>query len=94
MGQSMAQCDVDVLGVIVGRERRPGAQRITYAVDAQHIALRDPVVVAGVLELGREDAEIRQVLPVNPGERFGDDCPQAQIRGTRRSGAPVVDRCR
>jgi hypothetical protein len=68
----------------VGDERRSGTQGFAQAVDAQHIVLVDPLVVGGVFELDRQDAEIRQVLPVNPGERFGDDDTQTQIPGSDR----------
>ena len=59
--------------MVAGRRRHPGTHRFSHAVDAQHIALRDPVVISWVFELEREDAEIRQILPVNPGKLSGDE---------------------
>ena len=47
-------------------------QCLADAVEHEHIALVHAVVVAGVRELEREDAEVHEVLPVDAGEVLGD----------------------
>ena len=66
---------LDLQGVLVG-------QRVAKICDTQRVVLIDGVVVVGVVELERQNAEVGQVLPVDAGERFGDDDPQAEV--TRR----------
>ena len=53
---------------------------------AQDVALADLVVLGGVLQGQRDDAEVDQVLPVDAGEAPGDDRAEAQVarRGWRR----------
>ena len=51
---------------------------VVYSRQQDHIALFDPVVIGGIRELECEDAEIGEVLPVDPRERDGYHCAQPE----------------
>src|SRR5205807_8959994 len=84
--QSSRQDDVDLAGrevvgelVAVALGRVLGdhcpvwvLQRLTNAVEHEHVALLHVVVVGWVDELEGEDAEVDEVLPVDAGEVLGD----------------------
>ncbi len=63
---------------------RPAASASADAGDLHRVAHLQPVVVGQVLEGQRQDAEIYEVLPVDPGEALGQHDLQPEIaRGER-----------
>jgi hypothetical protein len=71
-------------------------ERGVQAVEAQPVARLDAIVIGGVVEFQRQDAEVGEVLPVDAGIGLGEDGAQAEIpqgdRGVFTGGAlaPVL----
>ena len=72
-----------------------GGEGFGQVAAVEDVAGADAVVVVGVAELEGDDAEVGEVLPVDAGERLGDDDAQSEVArgdgGVFAGGAlPVV----
>jgi hypothetical protein len=84
-----------VAGGVAGGESRCGfrGERAVQAVEAQPVARLDTVVIGGVVELQRQDAEVGEVLPVDAGVGLGEDGASLEEPGEAsqaRSSVTVV----
>ena len=77
----MGQPQLAIATVSRGDDRLPGGELLVQAGEGQHVALLETVVVAGVGELQRQDAEVRQFWPWIRANDSASTDPQAQIRG-------------
>ncbi len=81
---------IGLIGVTITRLYRATLlQRFTQITEDQHMIPLDAVMVLVILEGQRQDPEIDQILPVNPGIALGDDAAHAQIARTQRRVFPA-----
>lgn len=63
----------------LGADRLTGTELIAQATELKDIALGQGLVVVLGRELECQDTEVREVLPVDTGQRLGDDDAQTQV---------------
>jgi hypothetical protein len=80
----VAQRDPHALPRELGVDAIVPVRGVVHAGDAEHVVPVDPIVVGGIREGQRQDAEVDQVLPVDPREALGDHHAQGEIARRQR----------
>ena len=77
--ESVPDFDIAVLGHVADGEDVIGTQGIPQILEPEGVVLLDGVVIRRIDEFHCQHTEVREILPVDAGERLRDHHPEAQV---------------